>query len=413
MKFNTKVSLSSFRKTQSPEIGKLMVEQRKAKREKAMEAHLDILSAKHEIRREQQEIAKSIAYGAVLENVKRKAMNKVTKLYPLLIAAEAYALVISNALPQDKEYVNENFSSILGTQFLYLYKLGGINYIKEQAIKENSSFLKGVVRVATENSRLITPRKIKEIKDAKNEDEVRAAMQLDLTEDESDKISTDINKLNSEELSDLVQKKVIQVVKDESKREEDNLDFIKELQSDVDEYEESKKDKEGSDEEPEAGKESDEDLTKNVKESSLSAIAKISKYILEKRATKESSLFFAMMQNNLQNYSKLKQVYESNNIKEDPTILTSPLNLNMMDVYLKDTSGDLADIDFLNISNNDPIGGDNTGFDEDNFELESSFETVLSETITQYTILECAFTTKLINVTTSDVRKYSNKLMGI
>lgn len=413
MKFNTKVSLSSFRKTQSPEIGKLMVEQRKAKREKAMEAHLDILSAKHEIRREQQEIAKSIAYGAVLENVKRKAMNKVTKLYPLLIAAEAYALVISNALPQDKEYVNENFSSILGTQFLYLYKLGGINYIKEQAIKENSSFLKGVVRVATENSRLITPRKIKEIQDAKNEDEVRAAMQLDLTEDESDKISTDINKLNTEELSDLVQKKVIQVVKDESKREEDNLDFIKELQSDVDEYEESKKDKEGSDEEPEAGKESDEDLTKNVKESSLSAIAKISKYILEKRATKESSLFFAMMQNNLQNYSKLKQVYESNNIKEDPTILTSPLNLNMMDVYLKDTSGDLADIDFLNISNNDPIGGDNTGFDEDNFELESSFETVLSETITQYTILECAFTTKLINVTTSDVRKYSNKLMGI
>lgn len=413
MKFNTKVSLSSFRKTQSPEIGKLMVEQRKAKREKAMEAHLDILSAKHEIRREQQEIAKSIAYGAVLENVKRKAMNKVTKLYPLLIAAEAYTLVTSNALPQDKEYVNENFSSILGTQFLYLYKLGGINYIKEQAIKENSSFLKGVVRVATENSRLITPRKIKEIQDAKNEDEVRAAMQLDLTEDESDKISTDINKLNTEELSDLVQKKVIQVVKDESKREEDNLDFIKELQSDVDEYEESKKDKEGSDEEPEAGKESDEDLTKNVKESSLSAIAKISKYILEKRATKESSLFFAMMQNNLQNYSKLKQVYESNNIKEDPTILTSPLNLNMMDVYLKDTSGDLADIDFLNISNNDPIGGDNTGFDEDNFELESSFETVLSETITQYTILECAFTTKLINVTTSDVRKYSNKLMGI
>lgn len=413
MKFNTKVSLSSFRKTQSPEIGKLMVEQRKAKREKAMEAHLDILSAKHEIRREQQEIAKSIAYGAVLENVKRKAMNKVTKLYPLLIAAEAYTLVTSNALPQDKEYVNENFSSILGTQFLYLYKLGGINYIKEQAIKENSSFLKGVVRVATENSRLITPRKIKEIQDAKNEDEVRVAMQLDLTEDESDKISTDINKLNTEELSDLVQKKVIQVVKDESKREEDNLDFIKELQSDVDEYEESKKDKEGSDEEPEAGKESDEDLTKNVKESSLSAIAKISKYILEKRATKESSLFFAMMQNNLQNYSKLKQVYESNNIKEDPTILTSPLNLNMMDVYLKDTSGDLADIDFLNISNNDPIGGDNTGFDEDNFELESSFETVLSETITQYTILECAFTTKLINVTTSDVRKYSNKLMGI
>ena len=413
MKFNTKVSLSSFRKTQSPEIGKLMVEQRKAKREKAMEAHLDILSAKHEIRREQQEIAKSIAYGAVLENVKRKAMNKVTKLYPLLIAAEAYTLVTSNALPQDKEYVNENFSSILGTQFLYLYKLGGINYIKEQAIKENSSFLKGVVRVATENSRLITPRKIKEIQDAKNEDEVRAAMQLDLTEDESDKISTDINKLNTEELSNLLQKKVIQVVKDESKREEDNLDFIKELQSDVDEYEESKKDKEGSDEEPESGKESDEDLTKNVKESSLSAIAKISKYILEKRATKESSLFFAMMQNNLQNYSKLKQVYESNNIKEDPTILTSPLNLNMMDVYLKDTSGDLADIDFLNISNNDPIGGDNTGFDEDNFELESSFETVLSETITQYTILECAFTTKLINVTTSDVRKYSNKLMGI
>lgn len=413
MKFNTKVSLSSFRKAQSPEIGKLMVEQRKAKREKAMEAHLDMLSAKHEIRREQQEIAKSAAYGAVLENVKRKAMNKVTKLYPLLIASEVYATVTANALPQDKEYIEENFSAILGTQFLYLHKLGGIKYIKEQAIKENSSFLKGVVRIATENSRLITPRKIKEIQDAKNEDEVRAAMQLDLTEDESDKISNDINKLNTEELSDLVQKKVIQVVKDESKREEDNLDFIKELQSNVDEYEESKKEKEDSEEEPEAGKETDEDLTKNVKESSLSAIAKISKYILEKRATKESSLFFAMMQNNLQNYSKLKQVYESNNIKEDPTILTSPLNLNMMDVYLKDTSGDLADIDFLNISNNDPIGGDNTGFDEDNFELESSFETVLSETITQYTILECAFTTKLINVTTSDVRKYSNKLMGI
>lgn len=413
MKFNTKVSLSSFRKTQSPEIGKLMVEQRKAKREKTMEAHLDMLSAKHEIRREQQEIAKSAAYSTVLENVKRKAMNKVTKLYPLLIASEVYATVTANALPQDKEYIEENFSAILGTQFLYLHKLGGIKYIKEQAIKENSSFLKGVVRIATENSRLITPRKIKEIQDAKNEDEVRAAMQLDLTEDESDKISNDINKLNTEELSDLVQKKVIQVVKDESKREEDNLDFIKELQSDVDEYEESKKEKDESDEEPEAGKETDEDLTKNVKESSLSAIAKISKYILEKRATKESSLFFAMMQNNLQNYSKLKQVYESNSIKEDPTILTSPLNLNMMDVYLKDTSGDLADIDFLNISNNDPIGGDNTELDEDNFELESSFETVLSETITQYTILECAFTTKLINVTTSDVRKYSNKLMGI
>lgn len=389
--FNLTVTRGHYRNGASPNIGRKMLEERRAQKQAEIDAQLKQIAAKEAYNREVNEQNKFFVDRARLSNMKAKAIGKLGRLYPTLIISEAYAMIVANALPHTEDFVIENFSSILANQFLYLHNIGGIETVKRRAIKEHSTFLTKLYKIATENSKDILERKIHEIQNAKSVEDLRKASQLDLTEDEHSKISKDLSTLSTDELADLINKKVVQVVKDESDREKDNRAFIEELKSAV------------------AEKEDESTEPEEAQESSLSTIAKLSKYILNKGEIKESSLFAAMMYRNTQHYGNLKSVFEST--EDDNTVLTSPLNMNMMDIYLKDTSGDLADIDFLKVSVNEPLGGDDTRLDESDIDLNNSFEAILSETIVQYTMLEAVTTTKLVSISRQEIKDFSHAIM--
>ena len=384
-----------------------LIEQNKRKAEEKQDSIMESIHIEHEKLRRQNEINKAVNDRAVLENLKNYVLERAYKVYPSFVMAQVMSTIVANSLPHDKDYINENYNDILTTEFGYLYKLGGLKYLKERVVKTKSPFLRTLYEVCKKRSNEIMSRKRKELDSCVTTDEVRKCMDLDLTEDETEKLSDDISKMNVDDISELVQKKVITVIQDESKREEDNSKAIGELKDKIDEYEakDQKKDMDALANPDKEDKEMNKDIEKSsTKESSLSAIETIYKYAINKPTLKKASLFFTMMQENAKRFKGLST-------NKSKVVLESPLNVNVEDIYMSDPTGDLAKMDFVNISSKKPLAGDMRTVDPSNITLkESNMEEILSETITQYAMLETAHTVKLIDISTAELRNYTDTI---
>lgn len=421
--FNLTVTKGTYRQKDSPKIGKKMLEERRARQKAEMDKKLDAIAEKEQYKRTLEAHNKSIVDQYSLERAKLKCISRLGRLYPNLIMSEAYAMIVSNSLPHDEEFVQENFSSILANEFIYLHNIGGYQLLKKKAFSENSNFLKKMYRIVTENSKDILERKIHEIQKAKDTSELHNVSVMDLTDEEHGKVSKDLSTLTPDELTNLINKKVVQVVKDESDREKKNKEYIDNIKEAVAEKEKKDAEKakakekakdEDEDEEEDTTEEepADEDKKEPEKaeESNLSAMAKLSKYILNRGEIGKTSLFGAMMYRNTKYFGKLKSVMEDA-VDDKQIVYTSPLNMNTIDIYLKDTSGDLANIDFLKTTITDPLGGDDVRLDESDIDLNNSFESILSETIVQYTMLEAVVTTKLVSVSRDEIKEFTRLVM--
>lgn len=384
-----------------------LIEQEKTKKYNKQQELMESIHIKHENIRKENEINKSVQDRVVFNHLKEKVIENAYKVYPSFFIAHIMSSITANALPHDESYIHENYNEILTTQFGYIYRLGGLKYLKERVITTKSPFLQTVYEVAKKRTNEVINRKRKELDSCVSIDDVRKCMDLDLTTDETDGLSNDISKMNVDDISELVQKKVISVIQDESKREEDNAKAIGELKDKIDEYEskEQKKDMDALSNPDKEDKEMNKDIEKSsTKESSLGAIESIYKYAINKPNLKKASLFFTMMQENAKRLKGLPT-------NKSKVVLESPLNVNVEDIYMNDPTGDLAKMDFVNISSKKPLAGDMRTVDPSNITLkESNMEEILSETITQYAMLETAHTVKLIDISTEELRKYTDTI---
>ncbi len=378
---------------------------KKAEKEAALKAAIESTQREALISRETTH--RQNANRIMLEGLKKRVVNELSTYIPIVVMNEFFSRIVLNALPHDDEYIQECKESIVTVNKIYLHHLGGLKYLKEQAQKTNSSLLKDLVRVVKENTDIILTDKINKLKDAKTEDEIELVLKSGITSDQAEKIDKDIDSLGPDEIAELVQDKVLTVVKDETKRQAEDAEFKATLQQRVQDYNNQQN------EELNGGVDdvmnSDEDKSGETKEEPQSESLKFAKFLLDPSVLHETTLFNAFMKHNYR--EMIKSVSESNEIDvENPRmtpktpiqVSTSPLNLNMFDVYLNDYQDDLKHVDNLRIANKKPLAGSETRID---------VEDVLAESLLQYTILESAMTIKLISPTNREVRSVAEYFM--
>lgn len=378
--------------------------QQKQEREEAKRVALE--NAARQARIEKEVASQAAADRIMLEGLKRSVAKELGQFVPVMVMNEFFSRVVINALPHDKEYIEQCAESIVTVNKVYLHHLGGLKYLKEQATKTGSELLKKLHAVVKENSDLIIKSKLDEIKDATSEEEIQMIMKEPISADQAEKLEKDISELGADEISELVQNKVLDVVKDESKRQAEDAAFRQELAQRAKDYEDQDNDvlnpgmtnADANDEgriPTEAEKEDEEEAKEAQSESAL-----LAKYLVDPTVMHENTLFYSMV--NSIYYDMIDGVKEeaTNMVPKVPTkVLTSPLNLNMFDVYLNDYQDDLKHVDELRVANKQPLAGNEVRIDS---------EDVLAEALIQYTMLETAMTIKLITPSSDEVRAVAN-----
>lgn len=183
--------------------------------------------------------------------------------------------------------------------------------------------------------------------------------------------------------------------KDDEPKEEPKSESGKKKDDDTDDSSDDKKDDSKS-------KKDDGSKTDDKKDDDKKAAKEsISTYALNSRVEVQRSLFRSMV-----NRSYSRVVRENAAIavasEEDPTsahCISSrnepPGNVNVYDIYLQGENEDLSYIDF--VRNSSPIShGDNDKIDADE---------ILAEAIGMFTLLECAYSIKLISPSIRDLKK--------
>ena len=332
-----------------------------------------------------------------LQGLKTRVIKEMTTFIPLSIMNEAFSRIVINAFPHDKEYIEACRESVYTVNKVYLHHLGGIKYLKEQAVKTNSDFLKSLYKVVKENSDTILKDKLEAIRDAGSEDEIHNIIKSGITADQSKKVNDDIEDLGPDEISELVQNKVLDVVKDESKKQAEDTAFRAELKQRAEDYENQNNETLN----PSVTNANPDDSGEtNTEEEPKEESALLVKYLVDPTVLHEATLFYSMV--NAVYHDAVREAAGTaistnpDTVPKAPeTVLTSPLNMNIFDVYLNDYQDDLKHVDSLRIANKQPLAGSNTRINS---------EDVLAEALMQYTMLETAMTIKLIEPTKKEVR---------
>lgn len=341
-----------------------------------------------------------------LEGLKRVVTMELAQYIPIMVMNEFFSRVVINALPHDEEFIESCKESIVTVNKVYLHHLGGFKYLKEQAQKTKSNLLSKLCRIVKENTDIILTNRLEALKSARTEDEVNSVMNDGLTADETEKLDNDIDELNPDEIAEMVQNKVLTVVKDEAKKQSEESAFKAELQNRAKEYDDEESGKLNTGLTDAESADSDDQVNEEVPiekdEEPKTESAKFARYILDPSILHETSLFNSLMVSNYRDMIKAVKESDEGNVinpqmvpKVPLQVSTSPLNLNMFDVYLNDYQDDLRHVDNLRIANKKPLAGAETRID---------VEDVLAESLMQYTMLETAMTIKLITPTPSEVR---------
>ena len=373
---------------------------KKAEKEATIKAAME--SAQREALLNKEAIHRQHAKRIMLEGLKKRVVTELNTYAPIMVMNEFFSRIVLKALPHDTSYIEECTESIVTFNKIYLHHLGGFKYLKEQAQNTNSSLLKDLVKVIKENTDIIIKDKLEKIKDAKTEDEVNLILKDGITSDQADKIDKDIDSLGPDEIAELVKDKVLTVVKDETKRQAEDSEFKAQLQQRAQDYETQNNEELNGGVDDAMNNEEDEE--KEPKTES----AKLAKYLLDPTVLHETTLFNSLMVHNYKEMIKITKestdnVDNPNMVPKTPIqVATSPLNLNMFDVYLNDYQDDLKHVDSLRIANKKPLAGSETRID---------VEDVLAESLLQYTILESAMTIKLIAPSSREVRAVAEYYM--
>ena len=352
----------------------------------------------------------------MLEGYKTTVINELSNYIPLTIMSEGFTRIMMEALVHDDEYKDEHSAAIETVNRIWLHHLGGVKYLKEQAVRTGSSFLMNWYKTIMEDAACICDDKIEAIQNAQSEEEVNAIVKSGISGDQADKIKRDIDSMGPEQIATMVQNKVLDVVKDESKKESEDAAFRAEITNRAKEYDEQDNEKGDAtvadadqpdsnvepDENPEAGAKVDEEIEEPKSES-----AKLARYIINPVILHEHTLFHAMA-NNIY-HQMIDAVKECGTECDDTVVITpkpvksiddgadkSPLILTKFDDFLNDYQDDMRHVDSLRVANKAAIAGDETRINS---------EDVLAEALTQYTMLETAMTIKLITPSIKEVRE--------
>ena len=392
-----------------------------------------ILAKKHQI--ENQKKLKEMhnreinSYRPLIENCRLNAINDLSNKIGDYLTAEAFASIYIKALPHDEYFVNEHYDTFRTVAMKYSDYIGGFNNLYQKAFETKSPFLRGMYNIINEaKKKIVKDRNIKS-STLMNEDDIREIIQPKPTDEERNELLKKIDELGADELAELVNNKIINVVKDEKQRQKTEMEMQTVIKSEVEDsdaeeptstvYGDSDSDTasdnavgdEGGEQESSTEDSTDkedktkEDDTKETKESYITRRKLLEDYdpinktmIYDRDVLHHQNFFFSIME---ACYRDMMELHVSKEAWSKPkgqnlrkAANKSPLNAS----NIVNPEKDDKEKDIKSLSKSDPdVIGEAIDFPD------IKIEDVYNEALTEYALYETAYTMKLINVTAHDV----------
>lgn len=162
------------------------------------------------------------------EQVKIAALESARKKIEDKVLSETFSDIYIKSLPLDKEFIQENLTTLKDFGFMYIRKLGGMDYLKKRVMESQTPlvFLNNMYNVCMEQAKKMTKKRAKKVMNSDNSlDLLHEITDKPCDEDESREILKNIDTLGADELAELVKYKIVNVVKDEKNREKEEREF--------------------------------------------------------------------------------------------------------------------------------------------------------------------------------------------
>ena len=225
----------------SVDIERRNAEYRRHRAAKANEAYWDTVRESSIAAMEKEDFERK---RKMVPNVIRDITNESMKIFPELIYRDYFTKLVCETLGPsaddptftiwEPEAVQENQNGVRYMCHAYIRDLGGLEQLKEAAIKNNSNYLARVYAVCMEAGKAIAKKKKEKLEKETTPQNVEDT-KLDLSIDHEDEemIQKSMNTLQISELSDLVRDKVLEVIKDEEVAQQKDDQFVAEMKESI------------------------------------------------------------------------------------------------------------------------------------------------------------------------------------
>lgn len=305
-------------------------------------------------------VNKSLTESRIMQRMNQLSETGKTELFKSILCEMLYS-----SLPIDNDFLYEHASDIKGVIDDYVDNNGGFSLLVKATESTSSEFLKRMKKVCEATAKKVCERKLSEMRCCEDP----SMINFDITDNEKETFKYDVEDLNIDELANLIKNKVISVITDAKKREIENEKLIADIENDLKENENVT-----------------DEIT--VKEA-LNSIT------LHSSPIEHATLFNALIRSTYRDI-----------LTENVAITSADKDINddFKDTYAEyDTDASIDDI-----NSDDSIDTVNTEIED----IEVDMDTIITEAITTYTLMEMLYTIKLENYTAEEIRKMSEKLVN-
>lgn len=144
-----------------------------------------------------------------------------------------------DALYLDDDFKEYNSGAITESVHDFLDERGGYKYIQEAYNRTKSPLLKSIMDICEETAREVSERKVKECNEKSDDKQSLDDIKIfDMNDEEKEKLDYDKDSIGLDKISGVIKDKILNVVKEEKKREAEHVELIDEIESQLSEDEE-------------------------------------------------------------------------------------------------------------------------------------------------------------------------------
>ena len=180
---------------------------------------------KWEVDRDREEQTHNMFANSYLNGLKVGVIESTSRAIADRVLSETFANIYIKCLPLDKEFVTENTEHLKDFGFMYIRKLGGMDYLKRRVKEAHSPFISKLYSVCMEQAKKMANKRAKKVMAQTSSDLLHEITDKPINDEENREILKNINTLGADELAELVKQKIINVVKDEKNREKEEREF--------------------------------------------------------------------------------------------------------------------------------------------------------------------------------------------
>ena len=98
-----------------------------------------------------------------MNNIKLGVLESTGKQIADRVLSETFANIYLKSLPLDAEFITENSKHLKDFAYMYIRKLGGMNYLKKRVMEAHSPFLNKLYNICMEQANKMTKKRGKKI----------------------------------------------------------------------------------------------------------------------------------------------------------------------------------------------------------------------------------------------------------